>query len=263
MKKSTIQFAIISLCKEIKNIINFSIDNNDILTNEMKNKLYNDSEVLLSYINLINDDNTDLLSKLRDIIGIIKSELKYLKEKNDSDIDNLKKEIVKDCYYTIKLFNEYKIVSKTIEVWEKSDLSSELEKGEKSGFVENFKPEEIKIGLKKGLTVGERVIQWLTNGDTGLSSKSMLYILSDRKYAFQKTFEKFGLCLPSDSDDFGRCYRLIKLIPELKENFNKLSDVSPNWELFVDNWEKLSHLYENNEYDKVYNLLDIINLKII
>jgi hypothetical protein len=263
MKKSTIQFAITSLCKEIKNIITFSIDNNDILTNEMKNKLYNDSEVLLSYINLINDDNSDLKSIVMQSLSFIKGDLEYIKEKDESIIDGLKERIINHCNYIIKLFNEYKIVSKTIEIWEKSDLNSELENGEKSGFIENFNPEEFKLDLKKGLTINERVIQWLTNGDTGLSSKSMLYILSDRKYAFQKTFEKFGLCLPNDSDDFGRCYRLIKLIPELKENFDKLSDVSPNWELFVDNWEKLSHLYENNEHDKVYNLLDIINLKII
>lgn len=54
--------------------------------------------------------------------------------------------------------------------------------------------------------------------------------------------------VPSDPSDFGRCYDLLKLIPEWEKQLDKLRD-GKAWSWFVDNYDFLCELYEE-EYKK-------------
>jgi hypothetical protein len=50
---------------------------------------------------------------------------------------------------------------------------------------------------------------------------------------------------PHDPDDFGRCYRLLKIAPpEWEPQLDRVVDEFPIWAPFVREWPKLKALYE-------------------
>ncbi len=77
---------------------------------------------------------------------------------------------------------------------------------------------------------------WIVGRDTGISSKSIYAA------ATGATPDQWGV--PHDPDDFGRCYRLVKLFPFVKESFRHLVMRCPKWGPFVKNWDELVGLYE-------------------
>lgn len=112
------------------------------------------------------------------------------------------------------------------------------------------------------LSVKDRANWWIVNGETGLSSKTI--------YATCMGIKGVPINYPHDPADFSRCYKLLKAIPEWKsvKYMNLLSRISPVWESLVENWDKLTEMYEQNvreewkNYDKIgmYELMqDIIN----
>lgn len=82
--------------------------------------------------------------------------------------------------------------------------------------------------------------EWIINGETGVSSKVMWACLKgvdiNRNYGG----------IPYDPGDFSRCYKLVKecnlTFPELYIISKKL----PHWKPYLDNWEILSDMYEEN-----------------
>jgi hypothetical protein len=87
-------------------------------------------------------------------------------------------------------------------------------------------------------TIQERMIFWLGSGERGMGSEAMFEKISGYKlkgYTYH----------PCDPDDFKRCYKLLKIIPEWKSELHKLKELSPVWEKLVDNWDKLTEYYEN------------------
>ena len=87
--------------------------------------------------------------------------------------------------------------------------------------------------------VKEKAMWWIANGETGLSSKTMW-----RCFMGQKDER---ICHPSDPDDFKRCYKLLRAVPEWKKEMRKLVGLSDVWRQLVDNWDKLTEMYEENE----------------
>lgn len=82
---------------------------------------------------------------------------------------------------------------------------------------------------------------WLKNGEQGISSKTMFFYLSGRKFKlvdYEST--------PSDPDDFKRCYLLIKAVPQFRDKLHLLKSVNQTWSNIVDNWGKLTEMYEEN-----------------
>ena len=51
-------------------------------------------------------------------------------------------------------------------------------------------------------------IAWLTNGDTGISSKTIWLVMMGRRLGANDWAD-----VPHDPDDFGRCYRLLQVMP--------------------------------------------------
>jgi len=88
--------------------------------------------------------------------------------------------------------------------------------------------------------IQERAMWWINNGETGSSSKTMWNCFLGNT--------NFSINHPYDPDDFKRCYKLLQAIPEWKTSqyMNKLSQLSTPWKNLVENWDKLTEMYEQN-----------------
>jgi hypothetical protein len=99
--------------------------------------------------------------------------------------------------------------------------------------------------LSQEKSVKERAMFWISNGETGMSSKTMWNCFMNN--------EKFDINHPYDPDDFSRCYKLLQQIPEWKQSLNRLKPLSPQWNNLVDNWATLTQMYEQNVKEKWKN----------
>jgi hypothetical protein len=75
--------------------------------------------------------------------------------------------------------------------------------------------------LKEEIT---KIIEWALGGDTGSSSKSICRHMMGME---PLSFDWIG---PSDSDDRGRCIRLLNLVPEWWSRLDEMAKVSEYWE---------------------------------
>jgi hypothetical protein len=101
------------------------------------------------------------------------------------------------------------------------------------------------ITTTNGKTEEENANWWAINGEHGISSKTMFNYLV-KGLNVRTLPNSFGQCTPSDPDDFKRCYKLIKAVPQWKERLHELKVLSPVWSRLVDNWDKLTGMYEQN-----------------
>lgn len=84
-------------------------------------------------------------------------------------------------------------------------------------------------------TIESRAFDWMTSLDTGASSKAMAMFFMRGK---------IDSSLPWDAADFGRCYRLIKRIPEWKSRFPEMAAQNKAWSRLLSRWDELSAAYE-------------------
>lgn len=81
-------------------------------------------------------------------------------------------------------------------------------------------------------TVEQRVINWLANGETGLSSKAIAFhLLSARGVKIDNLENHFHH--PFDGADFRRCLLLLKVVPEFQTDLKKMAIVSWQWAKIV------------------------------
>ena len=57
----------------------------------------------------------------------------------------------------------------------------------------------------------------------------------------------FSVDHPYDPDDFSRCYKLLQAVPEWKIELHKLKLLSKEWDNLVENWDKLTEMFEENQ----------------
>jgi hypothetical protein len=80
---------------------------------------------------------------------------------------------------------------------------------------------------------------WLTSDDTGLSSRYMASVLGGWECEYNH---------PHDLDDFGRCSRLLKAVPEFRSKLERMRTKSPQWTALMDIWEEVEALIESKDY---------------
>jgi hypothetical protein len=78
---------------------------------------------------------------------------------------------------------------------------------------------------------------WAESGDTGTSSRTIWHVMTGCPMFGDPYF-------PLDPADFGRCYRLLKLIPSWRKRLPEVAERFPNWKMLVENWRELTDLYE-------------------
>lgn len=88
------------------------------------------------------------------------------------------------------------------------------------------------------LNAVQKAYWWLANGERGMSSETMWHCFMDE--------DGFEINFPYDPDDFKRCYKLLETVPEWKNDLHKLRKLSATWSNLVDNWDKLTEMYEEN-----------------
>ena len=84
-------------------------------------------------------------------------------------------------------------------------------------------------------------IAWLANGDTGISSKTIWGVMMGRDAG---GYEYRGNNIPYDPADFGRCYRLLKVMPSWGARLPEVAMRFPEWKPLVGAWDELTALYE-------------------
>ena len=111
------------------------------------------------------------------------------------------------------------------------------------------------VNESEGHTEAQNAMWWAANGEHGMSSKTMFNHLSRQLQC--RSMENRHPCTPSDPDDFKRCYKLLQAVPQWKGRLSELKTLSPVWEKLVDNWDKLTAMYEENvatnwkEYERI------------
>lgn len=82
---------------------------------------------------------------------------------------------------------------------------------------------------------------WLAGRDTGVSSTTIWHAIMHRPLADEDA------SVPWDPDDFGRCYRLLKLFPHWREGLREVANRWPKWGPLVREWDRLTALFEEEE----------------
>jgi hypothetical protein len=77
---------------------------------------------------------------------------------------------------------------------------------------------------------------WLHGGDTGMSSETIWRVLMGETPRHPRT--------PSDPSDFGRCYRLLRLMPGWRQRLGEVAAVYREWTALVAAWDELTAIYE-------------------
>jgi hypothetical protein len=86
--------------------------------------------------------------------------------------------------------------------------------------------------------------EWIVNGRVGISSQTMWAVLQGIEYIGDK---------PYDPDDFSRCYKFVKLCNITEQDLQKISKTIPYWKPYIDNWQKLTEMYEQNDRENWVN----------
>lgn len=89
------------------------------------------------------------------------------------------------------------------------------------------------------MTKNEKIAQWFKSGALGVSSMTMAYI------AVGTTMGRFDA--PYDPSDFGRCYELLKIVPEIKDDFSKIGELVPQFAGILAHWDELCAIYERDK----------------
>ncbi len=95
---------------------------------------------------------------------------------------------------------------------------------------------EIRMGAFPRATAEGDPIAWLTNGDTGMSSMTIWSVMMGRK--------SNDPSVPWDPSDFGRCYRLLRVMPSWRQRLPEVAAKHPAWTGLVKAWDELTALYE-------------------
>ena len=107
----------------------------------------------------------------------------------------------------------------------------------------------------------EQRLEWWANTscDTGLSSETIALVLGHLTWEeLQNKPGAFGVSssgwTPKDGDDFGRCHRLLELIPEWKSELHQVAEAYANtaWPKLIQNWMRLSKLFNDKRYNELY-----------
>jgi hypothetical protein len=85
------------------------------------------------------------------------------------------------------------------------------------------------------LEVQQKVLKWLMKGENvGNSSKAM---------AAAATGHIGKPSHPYDPADFNRCLVLCHQVPEVKDNFHLIKEISPTWSKLIDRWDEVEKCF--------------------
>lgn len=81
----------------------------------------------------------------------------------------------------------------------------------------------------------KQILDWLANGETGLSSKTMALT------ALGSVPERISH--PLDPADFNRCLLLLKKAPVVRKSFPQIAALSKEWAALIYKWHEIEQLF--------------------
>ncbi len=96
---------------------------------------------------------------------------------------------------------------------------------------------------RRNAALPSKELRWLRGYDTGASSVTIYWVMIGR------IINEEPPSTPSDADDFGRCYRLLKLFPEWRARLGEVGARYSAWAPLVIIWDELTSLYENDQFE--------------
>jgi hypothetical protein len=100
---------------------------------------------------------------------------------------------------------------------------------------------QVLIGVAPKTTPEGDPMAWLASGDTGISSETIFGVMTGQTMAMAR---RYGYCPPSDPADFGRCYRLLKVMPSWRARLPEVAVKFRAWKPLIEAWDELTALYE-------------------
>ena len=108
-------------------------------------------------------------------------------------------------------------------------------------------------------SIEQRRMEWLRNGERGVSSETIHDF-----FAHRGEIHKAGY--PHDSADFGRCYKLLELIPEWRGKIHELGTIrgltGQVWAALAKEWDVLEKRYHDGDLTAVNALMKKIVIPI-
>ena len=83
-----------------------------------------------------------------------------------------------------------------------------------------------------------KVIEWMATYETGASSEAM---------AFAAMGLRFDTSHPQDIGDLFRCIELVDAVPEIRDCFAVIANLSPQWREIVRRWDELVQCYREED----------------
>lgn len=100
-------------------------------------------------------------------------------------------------------------------------------------------------------SIDQRAWQWFEHGERGASSESIFKVITGQPV-------RADITVPQDPDDFRRCYLLLKAIPEWRKELHLMKPKSKAWENLVDNWDKLTAMFEDPKEKGMYEFMQTL-----
>jgi hypothetical protein len=104
---------------------------------------------------------------------------------------------------------------------------------------------------ERNMTLDQRAIEWLLGGDTGISSKTILSVMTGIQSGEGYT------SVPSDPSDFGRCYRLLFRFPEWRKRLPEVAKKYPAWGPLIREWDAMTEAYEAAQVARITHLSEL------
>jgi hypothetical protein len=98
------------------------------------------------------------------------------------------------------------------------------------------------------MSLEKRIVWWWEFGERGASSECI--------WNHMLGLSKSTYYVPSDADDFKRCYKLLLVVPEWREQLEKMKAVSDEWSYLVGCWDRLEELYLQKKYKELNQLIN-------
>jgi hypothetical protein len=102
--------------------------------------------------------------------------------------------------------------------------------------------------------VSKELSDWV-KGDSGVSSMAIASALVPQLRALVL---RSGPGVPADTGDFGRCHRLLQLIPDGASRMPEVAAAYPGWKPYVAVWDELTWLFESKASKLLNRRLDQI-----
>lgn len=99
--------------------------------------------------------------------------------------------------------------------------------------------------VRDKVAISPEAAEWLASGERGLSNEALfsltvgLDIRGWRSLSGRRWWDH-----PHDPDDFQRCERMLRMVPEARGNLDA-ARVTPEWSVLIEHWDELVALIEN------------------